>query len=49
MMTVNDGGHQNLAVALNVVGDIDNDNEPAPEMFRYLELSCIKHSIKYVD
>ena len=31
VMGVNDGGPQNLAVALNGVVDIDNDNEPAPE------------------
>ena len=28
---VKDGGPQNLAVTLNGVVDIDNDNEPAPE------------------
>ena len=31
VMGVNDGGPQNLAVALNGVVEIDNDNEPAPE------------------
>ena len=31
VMGVNDGGPQNLAVALNEVVDIDDDNEPAPE------------------
>ena len=31
VMGVNDGGPQNLAVALNGVVDIDNDNKPAPE------------------
>ena len=30
-MGVNDGGPQNLAVALNGVVDIDDENEPAPE------------------
>ena len=31
VMGVNDGGPQNLAVALNGIVDIDNDNKPAPE------------------
>ena len=31
VMGVNDGGPQNLAVALNGVVDIDDNNEPAPE------------------
>ena len=31
VMGMNDGGPQNLAVALNRVVNIDDDNKPAPE------------------